>query len=70
MDTYPQEWQYDHLSSTAQMGAFPKISEAGFTAGIIVTWAIAIGIAAYRTWFRVRYFKKLYLDDYILFYSV
>ena len=61
-------WQLDKpLKPNAQLGAWPRITPTGFTIGIILTYALAVVATAYRTVFRIRYFKKLYLDDYVLF---
>ena len=71
MENNPQAWQYNGpINTTVATGGFPRVGPDGYTAGLALTFALAIGIAGYRTYFRIRHFKKLFLDDYILFYVV
>ena len=62
-------WELGPIKNT-NWGDWPRVSYPAYTASITITLVLAVGVTAYRTFFRLRYFKKLYLDDYFLFYVV
>ena len=68
---YPDglKWELGLIKPNTNWGDYPCISWPAYTASIIVTLILAIGLTGYRTFFRLRYFHRLYLDDYFLFYA-
>ena len=65
----PSTWDIPAPTQHLDSG-FPRILAAAHDGVILAVLVATFACAGYRTYFRIAYFGKLYIDDYSLFVGI